>query len=882
MKGKDLLIIFLTFVLFWSSGISQAFPAQGEPSNENCAGVPLVETTLPWPSELHRAISEALCSRPPDVLPGNYSRLILTSLDFLGDGSWATATVVMRPEDMPQDYESLLLFPSLMAVMHREQSAWKVALEGTDEFGQMISQAPSNVFNEEAKAILLGRELSAQGIPGSLNLKWPWKDGQAWVYTQGPHPFCGWRRNCRRWDANFILSSLDFAPPWSIRPQDREIRAAASGTVGRKCEDSLQVDVILFHAGGYGTGYLHLEKNSASHLWTGRAVSQGSRMGTTYNRRNWRDTCGAGTGPHLHFYVVRGSTLNSYQYEFAVGTVISGWTLGSDGCFTKPGQHKKCVGSQIISDNTPATLISFGQTVNGEINPAGEQDIYYFSASAGQEVTIEMTRVSGNVDPYIILYNPDGRYLAYDDDGAGYPNSRLITRVPHSGRYKLVARSYASYQTGQYILRITAGASGKDADDRRWLVHDRWLSGQIDPSSDEDWYYFHGIAGRIISIRMNKSGGSLDSYLELYAPNGSYIAYNDDGGGWDTRNAWLVTVLPSTGVYRVKARSWAHASSGPYTIRLRMVDANNYALNRPAYASSVESGLYAPFRAFDGRLDTRWSSQFSDPQWIYVDLGQNRTFDTVILRWETAYARRYGIYVWTGSYWRNIFWTNNGRGGTVMIRFPMTTARYVLMYGVQRGTPWGYSLWEFGVYNSTEAMAPIVPPEDPEKDPDTIEPLPPQPLPEEEEGKEVMALYLGDGEYAQEVEATADNEPGETPSALTEQEGLPMAVIESIIPGYPGSGVVVFPDQMLEFSGSAVDNDAEGDPGIVAYEWYSNRDGLLSTQPTFTITAASLSWGEHTISFRAQDNEGNWSEWDQITIQVQPYQIFLPLTLYNY
>ncbi len=877
MKNQNasqcILLIFLTLGLLWNSGTSQTSPGQRDLLEKECAGASLLETTLPWPSDLHRATSEALCNRPAGILPGDYDRLILTSLDLLGDGSWATATIVMRPENMPEQYESLLLFPSLMAVMHRDETGWRVALEGTEEFRQTISRAPNSVFGEEAKALLLGESLGIQGIPGSLNLKWPWKDGQSWVYTQGPH----------KWYNESVNSSLDFAPPTnSISAQNREIRAAASGTVVRKCVDSIQADVILSHANGYATGYLHTERNSAAHLTIGRTVSQGDRMGITYNGYNWRDTCGRGTGPHLHFYVGRWSG-GSFTFDSIVGTVISGWTLGSNGCFTKSGQPNKCVGNSITSDNTPATLISIGQTVNGEINPAGERDIYYFEGSSGQEVTIEMTRSSGNLDPYIEMYRPNGSYLAYDDDGAGYPNARLVIRLPDSGRYQIVARAYASSQTGAYTLRITAGTSGRDTDDGRWLTHDRWLNAQINPSNDEDWYYFSGIAGRLISIRMNKSGGNLDSYLELYDSGGSRIAYDDDGGGWDTRNAWLVTVLPRTGNYRVKARSYNNASSGPYAIRLRMVDANNYALNRPAYASSVEGSSYAPSRAFDDRLDTRWSSRFIDPQWIYVDLGQNRTFDMVILRWEAAYARRYGIYVSSNkTNWRNVFWTDNGRGSTVMIRFPMTTARYVMMYGIQRGTPWGYSLWEFGVYNSTEATAPMVPPPDPDKDPDTIEPLPPLPLSEEGEGKEVLALYLGDGEDAQEVEATSDPYPGEVPPALTEQqEGWPTAVIDFITPGYPGGGVVAFPDQVLEFSGSAADNDTEGEPGIVAYEWRSDRDGLLSTQSTFTITAASLSWGEHIISFRAQDNEGNWSDWDRTTIQVNPYQVYLPLILRN-
>lgn len=869
MKESIFLRIFLTFLvlaLLWNSaGMSHA-SSHGQ--LEHCAGGPLVETTLPWPLDLHRAVSDALCNRSSDILPGDYARLILTSLDFWGDGSWATATVVMRPQDVPTAYESLLLFPSLMAVMYRDGPGWQVAFEGTDDFRQLISQAPALVLSGEAKAVLLREGIALQGIPGWLNLKWPWKDGQSWVYTQGPH----------KWYDEPVNSSLDFAPPWTIPVQDREVRAAASGTVVRKCEDSIQTDVILFHTSGYATGYLHTERNSASHLTIGRTVSQGDRMGITYNGHNWKDTCGRGTGPHLHFYVGRWSG-NSFSFDSIAGTVISGWTLGSNGCFTKFGQQPVCVGASIRSDNTPATVISIGQTVNGEINPAGEQDRYYFDGSSGQEVMIEMTKSSGTLDPYIILYRPNGSFFAYDDDSAGYPNARLVRQLPDNGRYMLVAKAYFASQTGAYTLRITAGSGGRDTDDGRWLVHNQWLNGQIDPTSDEDWYYFYGITGRIVSIRMNRTGGNLDSYLELYAPNGSRIAADDDGGGWDTRNAWLVTILPSTGIYRVKARSYIYTSSGPYTIRLRRVDANNYALNRPACASSVESSRYVPLQVFDGRLDTRWSSRSCNPQWIYVDLGQNRTFDAVILRWEAAYAKRYGIYVSDGNYWQQLFWTDNGRGGTEIIRFPATTARWVGMYGVQCGTPWGYSLWEFEVYNSNEATAPTVPPPDPEKEPDAVEPLPPLPLPEEEAGKEVLALYIGNGEDAQEVEATSDTGPDELFPVPTGQEGLPVAVIEFVLPGYPGGGVVVYPDETLEFIGSAADNDAEGDPSIVAYEWQSDRDGLLSTQQNFTRTASTLSWGEHVISFRAQDNEGNWSEWDQVTIQVQPYYVYLPLAL---
>ncbi|MGH8922389.1 MAG: discoidin domain-containing protein, partial [Actinomycetes bacterium] len=42
-------------------------------------------------------------------------------------------------------------------------------------------------------------------------------------------------------------------------------------------------------------------------------------------------------------------------------------------------------------------------------------------------------------------------------------------------------------------------------------------------------------------------------------------------------------------------------------------------------ASSVENSGTPASAAVDGNTGTRWSSQFSDPQWIRVDLGGSAT-----------------------------------------------------------------------------------------------------------------------------------------------------------------------------------------------------------------------------------------------------------------
>src|SRR5690606_13102605 len=64
---------------------------------------------------------------------------------------------------------------------------------------------------------------------------------------------------------------------------------------------------------------------------------------------------------------------------------------------------------------------------------------------------------------------------------------------------------------------------------------------------------------------------------------------------------------------------------------------------RPATASSVENATFPASAAVDGDSGTRWSSAFSDPQWIRVDLGTVATIDQVVLIWEAAYASAFQL-----------------------------------------------------------------------------------------------------------------------------------------------------------------------------------------------------------------------------------------------
>jgi hypothetical protein len=124
----------------------------------------------------------------------------------------------------------------------------------------------------------------------------------------------------------------------------------------------------------------------------------------------------------------------------------------------------------------------------------------------------------------------------------------------------------------------------------------------------------------------------------------------------------------------------------------------NFAQGKTASASSTESTLYPAGAAFDGSTTTRWSSVFSDPQWLAVDLGSSQSICQVSLNWEAAYARSFQIQVSSdNTNWTSIYTTTTGTGGVQTLTVG-GTGRYVRMYGTVRGTAYGYSLFEFGVF----------------------------------------------------------------------------------------------------------------------------------------------------------------------------------------
>ena len=123
-----------------------------------------------------------------------------------------------------------------------------------------------------------------------------------------------------------------------------------------------------------------------------------------------------------------------------------------------------------------------------------------------------------------------------------------------------------------------------------------------------------------------------------------------------------------------------------------------------ATASAPETGNVAS-NAIDGNTGTRWETPASDPQWICVNFGARKKFNTVQLVHEGAYIKTYDIQISDdGENFTTIKHVSETLSGfpyeqTIELGFDYA-AQYLRINGTERGSGYGYSLWELRAFYS--------------------------------------------------------------------------------------------------------------------------------------------------------------------------------------
>jgi hypothetical protein len=206
-----------------------------------------------------------------------------------------------------------------------------------------------------------------------------------------------------------------------------------------------------------------------------------------------------------------------------------------------------------------------------------------------------------------------------------------------------------------------------------------------------------------ISGNTSVAAGSAQTYSVSAVSGATSYTWTLPSGwtGSSSSTSISTTAGTSGGTISVRANNACGAGTARTLNVTVSTGSSNLALGRPVQTSSVEAAGLEGGKAVDGSSTTRWASLYSDPQWIYVDLGSNYNINRVKITWEAAYGRDYQVQTSANaSTWSTI---KPVTGNTTLVNdhTGLTgTGRYVRINGTARGTSWGYSIFELEVYGT--------------------------------------------------------------------------------------------------------------------------------------------------------------------------------------
>ncbi len=119
------------------------------------------------------------------------------------------------------------------------------------------------------------------------------------------------------------------------------------------------------------------------------------------------------------------------------------------------------------SSSNDSQALTMGSGTTGALDTADTrssdgkyQDIYSFDGSAGESIEVDMT---GDFDTFLSILTPSGQTYENDDFNSDTARSVVDFTLPESGRYRIVATTYASDITGSYSLVLNQGSGNSNS-----------------------------------------------------------------------------------------------------------------------------------------------------------------------------------------------------------------------------------------------------------------------------------------------------------------------------------------------------------------------------------------------------------------------------------
>jgi hypothetical protein len=110
-----------------------------------------------------------------------------------------------------------------------------------------------------------------------------------------------------------------------------------------------------------------------------------------------------------------------------------------------------------IKDATNSTVLAVGDKLdqNDKVYAVANKKHKLFLVTLEEGRTYQIDMTSGNFDSYLYFESPEGKLLAQDDDGGGYPSARIVHRATKTGKYRVICTYFGGGPVnGQFNVTV--------------------------------------------------------------------------------------------------------------------------------------------------------------------------------------------------------------------------------------------------------------------------------------------------------------------------------------------------------------------------------------------------------------------------------------------
>jgi hypothetical protein len=205
----------------------------------------------------------------------------------------------------------------------------------------------------------------------------------------------------------------------------------------------------------------------------------------------------------------------------------------------------------------PDMPIDYGDLILCHLG-AGETQVYNFTGSAGETITIEATH-PGNIWLCGELWDPDGTRISILCEYTG--RLRLDVPLTKSGIHRILMSSYLG-SSQDYLLSLERVAPPSPS--ATPISYSQNIAEELNPGGDVDLYFFGGTQNDSVAIVVTHPG-NIWLCAELWGPEGTRISILCEYTGTLRINARLT----STGAHTIRLSGYIPATPQTYTLNLQ-------------------------------------------------------------------------------------------------------------------------------------------------------------------------------------------------------------------------------------------------------------------------------------------------------------------------